>query len=268
LGRSFDGELVFYSALFQAGIDRVVLINEEITEALGAKKYPAIPERRYNLVACPKSSTIRNSLKTYFNRYLPPSERFPRVENMPIWGLWSFIGDLLTSYHLGKPLLLTLPLPDLAPLQVTLPLEILSPIQTLFASLQTYNSVIAVPTNEVSKEQVEVIDEIMASKGYEDIEQIHTKLIEKPSLTKSCLAQLQKASEALYWRWKDFLRLKSSVISILPHLSDFIELILGKTPAASAKTIAEALSVALKKEHGLLLYDASPLLNDSLEGLL
>jgi hypothetical protein len=267
LGRSFDSKLVFYSSLFQAGIDRVVLTNEEITAIPSAEKHPAIPKRRYHLVACREASAIRESLKSYFNRYLP-SEWFRKVEHVPILGLWSFIGDLLTSYQLGKPLLRTLSLPDLAPLQATLPIEILSPIQTLFTSFQTYNSVIAVPTYNISKDQLQVVDEIMASKPYEEIEQIHIGLVEKPSLTESCLAQLQKASEALYWRWKDFLRLKSSVISILPHIPDFVELILGKMPAASAKPIVEGLSVLLKTERGLLLYDASPLLQESLVGLL
>src|ERR1700730_1582673 len=108
LARPFDGKLIFYSSLFQAGIDRVVAIDEEIPY-LGKH---AIPKKRYYAVACPDAMTIRQSLQAYFNRYLPP-DWFRKFENFPIMSLQSFVGDLLVSYQLGKPLLSTLPLPDL-----------------------------------------------------------------------------------------------------------------------------------------------------------
>jgi hypothetical protein len=175
-----------------------------------------------------------------------------------------FLGDLLTSFRLRRPLLSTMPLPDPAPLEVRLPLEILSPVQMLFQSLQSHTSVVAIPTQQLSKERLEVVDEIMASKSYATVEEIHAEILEKSSVMTSCMAHLEKANRELYWRWKDFLRLKSSVIRIIRDLPDVVEAIAGKARAGVAKPIIDVLSEMLRKEHGLIIYDASPLLEESL----
>ena len=262
LGRPFDGKLVFYSSLFQAGIDRVVGVDQEIEQI---QKDP-IPPKRHHVVACSDAAPLRKCLQAYFDYYLQP-EWFRQREHLPTLSLASFLGDLLISLRLGRPLLTSLPLPDLAPLQVTLPLEILSPVQTLFQSIRTYESVVAIPTHEISKDRLEVVDEIMASGPYVTVEEIHNELVEKPSAAKSCLAHLEKASQALYWRWKDVLRLKSSVIRIVQQLPDIVEMISGKATAGATKPIVELLAQVLREGHGLLLYDAVPLLEESLVAL-
>lgn len=261
-GRPLDGKLVFYSSLFQAGIDRVVVVDQEFQQT-GPEE---IPQNRLHVVPFENSSVLRESLRHYFDHYLP-TDWFRKSEYEGALKLWAFLGDLLTSFHLRRPLLTTLSLPDLAPLQVTLPLEIISPVQTLFQSMQPYESVVAIPTFQINKDRVEVVDEIMASAPYQRLEEIHTQLLEEPSSVESCLATLEEASQELHWRWKDFLRLKSAVIRVGRHIPDLIEAFAGKGPASVAKPIAAVLEEALRREHGILIYDATPLLEESMTNL-
>jgi hypothetical protein len=62
LGRPLDGELIFYSSLFQAGIDRVVIVDGEIES-----QKDEIPERRRHIISCADTVKLRQSLDDYFN---------------------------------------------------------------------------------------------------------------------------------------------------------------------------------------------------------
>jgi hypothetical protein len=263
LGRPFDGKIVFYSSLFQAGVDRVVAIIEEAQHF----KADSLPPHRSYTLSCPETEKVRQVLRDYFSNYLG-ADWFRQEDKLPILNLWCFLGDLLTSFHLGKPLLRTLSTPDLAPLRTTLPLEILSPVDVLFRSTQKYDSLVAVPVQEISKDRLEVIDEIMGSKAYKTVEEVHEELASKPTALSNTLAQLEKVTQELQWRWKDVLRLKSSIVRIASHLPDLVEAIAGKDKAGISKPIVEVLSEALKQRHGLLIYDASPLLDESLGSLM
>jgi hypothetical protein len=262
LGRPFNGKIVFYSSLFQAGVDRVVAIKEEAQHF----KADSLPPNRSYTLSCPQAEKVREALKEYFSHYLGP-DWFRELDKLPVLNLWSFLGDLLTSFHLRKPLLRTLSTPDLAPLRATLPLEILSPVETLFRSVQKYDSLVAVPVHEISKDRLEVIDEIVGSQAYKTVEEVHEELATDPTALSTTLAQLEKVTQELQWRWKDFLRLKSSVIRIARHLPEVVEAIAGKDTAGISKPIIEVLSEVLKQGHGLLIYDASPLLDESLISL-
>lgn len=108
----------------------------------------------------------------------------------------------------------------------------------------------------------------MTSAPYTAVAEIHHELTQKPSAAKSCLKHLEKASQALYWRWKDFLRLKSSMIRVIRHLPDLVEAMSGKKSVGAVKPLTELLATMIRKDHGLLIYDASPLLEESLVNLL
>lgn len=264
LGRPTDTELIFYSSLFQAGVDRVVVIKEEVQDL---KHFDIIPHKRCKILSSSDSTVTRDSVKNFFNTYLE-ADWFHRPEHLETLNLYCFLGDLLMSLRLGKPLLTSLALPDLAPLAVTLPLEIISPVQTLFKSVQTYDSIIAIPTKEFSKDRAQVIEEIMTSSGYTTLEEIHTELAQEHTKTESCLAHLRKLNQELYWRWKDFLRLKSSVIRVVRHLPELVEAISESSKAKIAKPLVEILSEAIPKTHGLIVYDASPLIEEGTIALL
>jgi hypothetical protein len=263
LGRPYDGKLVFYCSLFQAGIDRVVTIKEEEQYL---KREPISPGRTYTL-SCPEAERVRESFKAYFNHYLQPNW-FQREDHRPVLSLWCFLGDVLTSYHLRKPLLRTLATPDLAPMRATLPLEILSPIDGLLKSVQKYDSLVAIPVHEIDKDRLEVIDEIIASNAYRRVEEVHQELAMNEAKISTTLAQLETVTEELQWRWKDVLRLKSSIIRIARTVPELVEAIAGKDKAGVAKPIVEVLAEVLKQRHGLLIYNAFPLLDESLVSLM
>jgi hypothetical protein len=262
LGRSFNGKLIFYSSLFQAGLDRVI-VGEEVPQDLRRQ----IPQHRLHVLPTAGYELFYLSIQAYFENYLGADWHW-KPDYQDVGRLRYFLIDLLASFHLGRPLLTTLRMPDIAPLQVTLPLEILSPVKTLFRAIKAYDSVVALPTLEVSKQHLTIVEEIMASSAYRDVEEQHADLLGRPSKTKSCLAQLEKANQALYWKWKDFLRMKSSLIRVAHNVPDVIEAIFGKAPSSVAKPIFEMFAKKLRKEHGLLIYDASPLLKDTMMSLM
>src|SRR5947207_7833785 len=66
LGRPFNGQIVFYSSLFQAGVDRIVGVDEELRDV----SMGSIPKKRLHVVACPESIAIRKSVREYFDHYL------------------------------------------------------------------------------------------------------------------------------------------------------------------------------------------------------
>ena len=258
LGRPFDGKIVFYSSLFQAGIDRVVVLEEDVKYIQADR----LPERRLHVSQCSDASLLRSAIRSYFDHFLGP-DWAAKVEALPIIGLECFLGDLLTSLRLGRPLLRATSYPDLPSLEVLLPLEILSPIQTLFESFRSFESVVAIPALSVSRDRLGVIDEIMASRRFKDVEEIHLALTSEPSSAPKYLIQLEKASKALYWGWKDFLRMKTSVIRLAQHVPAIIESLYGKGPSTITKPIIETLDHALHRDTSLLIYDAHPILQES-----
>lgn len=152
----------------------------------------------------------------------------------------------------------------MASLRSTLPLEI---GRNAFRSTENYDSVVAVPIHEINKDRLEVIDEIIGSNAYKTLEEVHESLLLDPTSTSKTLAQLEKVTQELRWRWKDLLRVKSSVIRIARQLPDVVEAIGDKQRASAAKPIIEILAELLERRHGLLIYDASPLLEESLVNL-
>ena len=262
LGRPVNGELVFYCSLFQAGIDRVI-IGKEVPKDLRKQ----IPQHRFHVLPSADYWVILLSLQAYFEHYLGTAwDKKP--EHKEIRLLRDFLADLLASFNLERPLVAIFGMPDIASLETTLPLEILLPVKALFRGIKAYDSAVALPTLEVSKQSLGVIEEVMASSAYRDVEEQHRALLLKPTAVKSCLVQLEKANKALYWKWKDFLRMKSSLVHVARDIPAIIEAFVGKAPSSVVKPIVDVLAEKLSKRQGLLIYDTKPILTDAMHSIL
>lgn len=268
LGRSLQVKMLFYSSLFQAGLDRFVIVKEDDI----APQLKGVPSRRVEVVSLTDRDPIRASISAYFESYLGPF-RSRKPDSGRVTYLSEFIGDLVTSYRLRRPLLAPLPIPSLAELSVSLPLELFVPIERLFRSITAYESVVAVPILRVSHDQLSIIEEILASDEYSRVETAHATF-PCSSSRESCLIDLEKASRALYWKWKDLLRLKSSMIRVINGIPAFIENVFGKDnlfgKAASsvAAPMLSLLSERMAKDDSLIIYDASSILQGLSENLM
>jgi hypothetical protein len=262
LERPLQGEMLFYSSLFQAGLDRVVTVEEDGTHVFGA------PSRRIKVFSLADRDLIRDSVNSYFDSYLGSNWlKEEKPEGTGIFRLREFLCDLLISYRLRRPLLAPLSIPSLAELSAFLPLEIFVPIEKLFKSITAYESVVAVPNMRVSREQLSIIDEILTSDDYGRVETAHAELLGSAS-RESCLIELEKASTALYWRWKDLLRIKSSVIRVINGIPAFIENFSGKAVSSVAALISTGLAERMAKDDSLVIYDASSVLHGLSESLM
>ncbi|MFN0139658.1 MAG: hypothetical protein ACKVQW_06185 [Pyrinomonadaceae bacterium] len=186
LGRPFNGKFVFYSSLFQAGVDRII-VDEKVPQDLRKN----IPQRRLHISSSSGWDLAYRSVRAYFDNYLDAGwDRKP--EHKAISRLLYFLTDLLVSFRLGRPLLTTLQLPDFAALRIVLPGEILLPAKTLFQNIKAYDSVVALPTLHVVKHQLDIFDEILASAAYRHVEEQHLELLLKPTVTRSRLRSLKR----------------------------------------------------------------------------
>jgi hypothetical protein len=272
LGRSLHGKMLFYSSLFQAGLDRVVIVKEESSASLPAALLEEVPSQRVAVFSLPDRASISHAISDYFESYLG-SDWWRKPENERAISLSIFLADLLTSYRLRRPLLAPLSIPKLTELSVSLPLEIFVPIERLFRSIATYESVVAVPNMRVSHEQLSTIDEIFTSDEYGRVEMIHAELLGSAS-EESSLIELKKLSTALYWRYKDFLRLKSSIIRVIKGIPAFIDKLPGKdnlfvqVASSVAGPISTVISERMAKDDALVIYDATSILHELFKDLL
>jgi hypothetical protein len=262
LGRPTDGQFVFYSSLFQAGLDRIVTTN---VTPLNLQQQ--IPAYRLHILESSNYELVYFSVRAFFDHYMG-SDWQQKKDIEAVQSLHYFITDLLVSFHLGRPLLTTLPCPDIDAFELSLPVEILALAKTLFKSIEEHHTSVALPTLKVAKAQIGVFDEIIASQAYKDVENTHQQMLLKPSVTESCLAQLEKANYALYWKWKDFLRIKSSAVQVARNIPDVVDAMFGKAPSNVVKPVIELLAAQLQKDTPILIYDTSPILNQTMRSVI
>src|SRR5690242_18824301 len=101
VGRPLDGELVFYASLFQAGVDRLIVVDGEIDSVVMQKGYQ-VPERRRKTVQFPQLESIQKAVQSYFEEHLG-KEWWRRKETRPGLDLYCDLVQLITSFRLKKP---------------------------------------------------------------------------------------------------------------------------------------------------------------------
>jgi hypothetical protein len=262
LGRSFDGEAPFYSSLFLAGIDRIAF-----DDRIDKQRLHRIPTRRVNLVDSKNSTIAYLSLVEHFDHYMPNGWR-ENEDYSDVRLFTAFLADLLASSSHDRPLLLTLGMPKIDQLQTRLPGDLFHPISKLMELIVAFDSTVAVPTFRISAEKISVFEEIIQCAQYRNVEESHSELLSKSKPIEKCLQQVKKANNELYWRWRDALRLKTSLLCVIQSIPALLDILVGSASSSVSKPLVDITSESIKKEKGLLIYDSKPLLDEIMRGVM
>lgn len=248
-----DAENLFYACMIQSGVEEFeipsfegLLVNKS---RFLSERISLIPEKIYR--KCIKT------VEMIFEGYLP--EGYKRdMRYSSIWGLESFLTDLLLSLERKRSMVLILGVPDLTETEGLIPPEIFYPVQNLLNAFDSETTTLPLPRSSISAKNVSEFRDIITSDLFSQYVLAHQKLDNNKLARRKVISDITKVGHSLFQEYKRLLYLKDIAILSLPVTAKAIDLVFGKLAGILAGYAADQLNNWLKNEKRIILYDFHP----------
>ncbi len=245
-----DLEGLFYSTAFQAGIDEF-LVPEYKDQLTPNSDFIA---KRTTYIKSETSEKHYKLVGAAFSSYLP--EDWLRNDYYSdIWGLHSFLVELLEAMSLHSSLLLPSGIPDISEAELLLPSELAQPISLLLSSIVDIQTPSPIPQKAIPAEDIHRFNDIMSSDIFTHYVEAQAELDIADSAIDKTLPVIIERGRELFAQNKHVLTLKKSSAGILQITPKIIDAAFGKLPGALSEAAAK-LGISLLESHKrVVIYD-------------
>lgn len=244
-----DFEGVFYASVFQSGLERFLVRSGHLEEVTKSDFVRA----RVGCVSDSMYGRRTGPVVRAFHEHLPSGWAFDQ-KYAEVFGLESFLMDLLAAMHSKCSLLLVRDIPDIAKVERLLPSELLVPTSNLLASVE--HEVVGVPGTQtiVGHEHIKRYQEILASDVFSKYSEAHEHLEHTDDTLSSSLANVVSSGRKLFANSHRALVVRNVAIGFLNITPQVIEVVFGRLPGALAETAAKLGVEFLNERRRVVVY--------------
>jgi hypothetical protein len=251
-------DLIFYSTVFQAGVDRF-LIDDFCKEDFA----PLAVER----VKILKPETLYrcwSPIVFFFRDDLLHKETNNKQLKRIVW----FLSDLYVCMATNSCKINTLEIPSPEPLLGTKYEILFEPLSLVLKQLAPHPTPTPTPTSTLSHDSLKRLEDIMTGKLFLAIKNAHIELEDLGMRVGTSLAKIESESKRLVLRYPELLKLSSASLSLLRASPKIIDLAFGKLAGVLGETFFEITDKFFKREKNIVIYHSGGILRNQLRFVL
>jgi hypothetical protein len=299
--RFTDIEFIFYSTVFQAGIEQYILPKSSSEKASA----PDFVKARTKYISNKKSKAIRHIDEIFlhylpslpivydlFQRYgeitpennknndskaditasehkgIPEIDELVRSISAPIAVAWlhSFLTELVMAMENTASIITISGIPILDEVSTILPDEVLIPIKNLLSCIAPETAVVLNPTLSITRENIRAFNEILASQKFAKYSRAQLSLEDAQVPTQSCISKISSMASDVFESSTRATSLKKIGLGVMVLTEQIVDAKFGKIPSAVSKALnsifGEVLTKLLEERRRVVIYNFADSISD------
>lgn len=257
-----DVPRLWYSSVVQAGLDRIdVVVSEDRLK---------VPPQHTNRVTY-RQHDVRKLHEIFYLVRLglfgqqDPEKEVDEKRKKVMQKIEWFLNELIIATQRKQNMVLFDSIPTVQDVEGVLSADALIPVRNLLAAFEPINPVVVGVRSSVAARDVDLLEEIMASKVFHNYKSGHSGFDETSLAAQEAIKAIEKASRGVLDLHPAVLQSKRAVASLLPVTAKLIDVVCGKLPGILGDFFAGALVRWLNENRRVVVYQFPDLLGMTID---
>lgn len=253
--RGVDLEGIFYATAFQAGVDGFLIPD---SESVSKPKSRFLLDRT-NFVPRETADKHWDAVRVALSKHLPKGwERDDQYSD--VWGIESFLVDLMNAMATRSCLLSPWSIPDTAQVEAVLPSELALPLSNLLGSITDLNLASPVPQLALPVEELQRFNEIITGDLFPQYVHAQGQFDNSEAPIRHVVDEAVRVGRALFLKHPRLFVLRKSCVGFLQVTPKLIDAVFGKLPGVLAEISARLGVSLLDSRRRIVIYDCRPII--------